>query len=183
MRTTTGEGRFCASGFTSALTTMFNLTLSGCGFGGAEAQAASRQEAANMNAIGIARNVRIVSLRQWLLIRILPSSALGAVQGLEPHELFFVCLGKLVAEQIAKARVGVLDHIMKSVAIKFPVFELRGTAQERSRLELAVELLLEAPGLEIREHRIVGDAHSREHRDLVIAHVLKRVLECLDRPR
>src|SRR5271166_5675548 len=70
MRTTTGDGRFCASGFTSALTTTFNLTLTGCGFGGAEAQAASRQEAANKNAIGIARNVRIVSLRQWLLIRI-----------------------------------------------------------------------------------------------------------------
>src|SRR5471030_1093774 len=101
MRMTIGEGRLCASGFTSALTAMFNLTLTGCGFGGAEPHAASAAQAVKKNAIGIARNVRIESLpavyRSASLL-----SALRPVQCLEPHELIFICLCKFVAEKIAE---------------------------------------------------------------------------------
>ena len=53
-------------------------------------------------------------------------------------------------------------------------------AEQRAPFELAIELLCSLR-VELGEHRLERHPHAGQHRDLVVAQVVERVLERLDR--
>src|SRR5690348_14653494 len=102
----------------------------------------------------------------------------SACQSLETFELFLVCLGESIAEQVAERTLRVLRQVGKLVAIQIPVAQLRRHAEDRALLDLPVELVLQAIRIELRQHGFEREPHRRKERGLVIAHVTERILEC-----
>src|SRR5436853_2054087 len=150
---TTGDGRPLASGLVSALAEM--VIGDDAGVGRASTMGALPQPAAPSAASSsrLARAATIVLL--------------------EPLELLFVCAGELVAEQLAKTRVRVLDDAMDLLPIHFPVTQFRRHGDQRALALLAIELLLEAIRIEIGEHRLERGAHAGEHRHLMVPNVVE----------
>src|SRR5687768_8412235 len=137
MRTTIGCGLPRALGFTSAvaLSVIGSRTLAsgaaaivnGGGGGAAVGGGALAQLTMMAAAItGPTSQVRCGGMTSLVA----GSTLVGATLGLESPELLFVCLRKLLSEQFAKGCFGVLDHIMKLVAVQVPVPQPRRHRQQ-----------------------------------------------------
>ena len=66
----------------------------------------------------------------------------GSFQRAQPRQLLFICLRKLIAEQVSEAAVLVPDPTTKPLAVEIPVLEPGRSAEERPFLQLPIEVCL-----------------------------------------
>src|SRR5690606_29923406 len=76
-----------------------------------------------------------------------------AAERLQARELLLVRFGELLGEQSAEARFGILGDLPITFAIEIPIAQLRGHSKDRPLLQLPIEILLYAPGIEASEQR------------------------------